>query len=348
MTSHRATYRILVVAPSWLGDAVMSLPLIADLAAVDELSVCVQASSYTAPVYWGVPRVDEVLVLPKRGWTRSLVGRVATIRRLGFNGAVVLPPSFSSALPIFLAGIGNRVGFATDGRGWLLSERVSTEGLREEHLSTNYRRLGEALLRRMGLASTRCAEMPTPFVAGADRIRLRQCGVPDDGYCVVVPGATYGETKAWPRESYRALVVEVSRRLPVFVAGGERERVLCHYITENVEGAISLAGRTTMGELFALVAGARVVVANDSGVPHVAAALKRPTVVIFGSTSPTWTRPLGDTVQVVREAVACSPCFLKKCPTHLECYEGITPEKVLDAVLCAIDEVKPSAMQSEG
>ena len=113
---------------------------------------------------------------------------------------------------------------------------------------------------------------------------------------------------------------------------------MCAEIAKGIPRAHNLAGVTGLGEFFALLEGARLVVANDSGAPHVAASLGVPVVVIFGSTSPTWTAPLGSgsAVEVVRDPVKCSPCFLKACPTKLECYEGISPEMVLGAIQTAL------------
>jgi heptosyltransferase-2 len=147
----------------------------------------------------------------------------------------------------------------------------------------------------------------------------------------------YGPTKYWPSAKYRKLVRKLCAEVPVVLAGGGGEVDLCDEIAGDVPGVFNLAGATSLGELFALLEGARVVVANDSGAPHAAASLGTPVVVIFGSTSPVWTRPLGEQVRVVREPVHCSPCFLQECPTRLECYEGIEVEHVYAEALGAMN-----------
>jgi heptosyltransferase-2 len=339
--------RILVMAPSWLGDAVMSLPLIEMLSAAN-VRVSVLASAYTARVYQGLDCVDELIVAPKAGRTRSAWQRGRAIRRIGFDGGLTLAPSFSSALTLFLSGLRHRVGFAADGRSALLTDALPVPRRRNEHLSHNYMRLGWRLLDKLDIPAADKIVAPHLHVYESERARiaaiLRNREVPIDNYAVVVPGATYGPTKSWPADKYRALVGRLSVGGAVVVAGGAAERELGESLAGDNAGVCTVAGDTSLGELFALLAGARVVVANDSGAPHAATALNTPTVVIFGSTSPTWTKPLGDDVHVVREKVACAPCFLSQCPTELECYQGITVDRVADV----IDGIERAASQGAG
>ncbi len=326
--------RIFVVAPTWLGDSVMSLPLVGYLAAAEGVRVTVVVRAGTSRVYWGTEGVSDVVVLGETG----RLGRISTERRLvkalRADGAVLLAPSFSSALGVFLAGVSVRVGVDADARRFLLTDRVSSRGLRQEHLSENYLKLGRVLSRRLGLPPNRRYAVPRVRVFESEREALarrfdatRRKG----GYVVVVPGATYGPTKSWPRDKYREFVRRLSDDVLIVLGGSVGERELCSSVGEGTAGVVNLAGETTLGEFIALLAGARAVIANDSGAPHLAASLGTPVVVIFGSTSPLWTAPLGEEVHVVREPVHCSPCYRRECPTHLECYQGITVEKVLDA-----------------
>ncbi len=325
---------LLLVAPSWLGDAVMSLPLLGFLAGCQGVRVSVMCAGYTARVFWGLDEVDQLVVMSKSGWARRFWRRSRTLRAIGVDGGVLLPPSFSSALTLLLAGIPHRVGFRTDARGPLLTRGVSTRGERENHLSENYVGLGRELLEAMGIAAPSTPTVPSVRVTGADRARaaslLAKRLDAGGGYVVVVPGATFGPTKSWPREKYRDLVRSLAREVPVVLAGSRAERALCDWIADDASGVCNIAGETDLAELFGVLEGALTVVANDSGVPHAAASIGTPVVVIFGSTSPAWTRPLGDHVDVIREPVHCSPCFLRACPTELECYAAITPEMVRD------------------
>lgn len=337
MTDRRRS--LVVIAPNWLGDAVMSLPLVGYLAAVRGLTLRVIASPYTGRVFLGLDEVAELVVLSRSGRTRSLAARSATIRRLAADGGVVLPPSFSAALTLFLARVPHRVGFAHDGRSVLLNAALPSRDLRGEHLSQNYLRLGREVLSRLGLEDAVSSVSPRIKVFEHERESLAgvlgEGGVPR-GYVVVLPGAIYGPTKHWPADKYRTLVRQLSAEVPVVLAGGGAETDLCDGIAADLPGVFNLAGATSLGQLFALLEGSRVVVANDSGAPHAAAALGVPVVVIFGSTSAVWTRPLGGQVRVVREPVHCSPCFLAECPTQLECYQGIESDRVCAEVMDAM------------
>jgi heptosyltransferase-2 len=152
----------------------------------------------------------------------------------------------------------------------------------------------------------------------------------------VVPGAAFGPAKAWPWERYRELCRGLGRDRPVVVAGSAGDHGVCDRVAGGLPGVVNLAGKTGLGEFIALVGGARAVVANDSGAPHVAAAMGVPVVVLFGSTSPAWTAPLGEAVEVLQHRVHCNPCFRRTCPTQLECFNGIEVQAVHDAVARAV------------
>jgi heptosyltransferase-2 len=327
--------KIALVAPNWLGDAVMSLPLVGMLAAVEAVSLAVVAPEATARTYAGLDGIDELVTLPKRGPSRGIASRRKYLRRVRPDAAVLLPPSLSSAVAPWLARVPVRVGYRADGRGPILTDAVSLDGSRNEHLTRNYLRLGEQALRRVGLEKPESYATPSVRVTSEDRDRFARLAesrnVPRK-YAVVVPGATYGPAKSWPWQRYRTVAHELSKSVTVLLAGASGERGMCARIVEGApRGLVNMAGETTLGEFLALLSGAAVVVANDSGSPHLAASLGTPVVVLFGSTSPVWTSPQGPSVDVVRHPVVCSPCFRKTCPTQLECFDGISTEDVLAA-----------------
>ena len=330
---------VLVVAPNWLGDAVMSLPLIGYFGAAD-VRVTVLANPYTARVYRDVPQVDDHIVMEKAGWSRRAWSRAQTVRRGGFDAAVLLTPSFSSALMVSLAGVPHRIGYASDGRSWLLTEAVPARDLRDEHLSNNYLRLGRKVLGALGIAAPEQFERASMVVSEDERAAanetLQACGVTGD-YAVIVPGAVYGPTKKWPAEKFKSVAKELSASGDVVLTGTADDEATCEQMLIPGARVHSVAGKTGLGAFIALLAGARVVIANDSGAPHVSASVGVPTVAIFGSTSPTWTQPLGEFVSVVREPVPCSPCFRSECPTQLECFAGISPDRVTEAARTLVD-----------
>lgn len=337
-----AVKRIAMVAPTWVGDAVMSLPLVGYLAAAPGVRMTVVSRGYASRVYLGLDGVNDVVILGGGGRLGRIWAQTRLYRRLRIDGVVVLPPSFSSALGPFLAGVGGRSGVRSDGRAGLLNVSLAEEGLREEHLSTTYLKLGRMLLERLEIEAGHSFERPSVVAMKSDReeleTALKYAGVGDGDYLVVVPGATYGPTKSWPKEKYKELVRRLSGEMPVVLGGAKGERALCESIADGRSGVFNLAGATSLGQFIALLGGASAVIANDSGSPHIAASMGVPVVVIFGSTSPTWTAPLGRAVQVLRHPVHCSPCFLRECPTQLECYEGIVVSDVFNAALSALEK----------
>ena len=324
---------IAVIAPNWLGDAVMSLPLVGMIGGSDGTALSVVAPEATARVYWDLPGVAELVILPKRDATRGIRARARYLRRARPDAAVVLPPSLSAAAGPWLARVPVRVGYRGDGRAGLLTDAVDAKGARNVHLTKNYIRLGEVALDRLGVAPAGNLAPPPVRVGDDDHSELDRLFEAAAGclpYVVVVPGATYGPAKSWPWRRYREVVRALSADVTVALAGAPAEREICERIADGAEHVCNLAGETSLGAFLSLLARASVVLANDSGSPHLAASVGTPVVVLFGSTSPEWTAPIGPSVEVVRHPVPCSPCFRRTCPTQLECFDGISVDGVLD------------------
>jgi len=323
--------RIAVVAPNWLGDAVMSLDAIGALSGA---RVSVVAAPYVARVYAGVAGVDEIIVDRPAGRIRRILSRARWLDATDPDAVLVLPPSFSAALTALLGGVRRRVGYRGDARDALLSDALPVTGLRDEHLSESYRRLAHRALETVGADEAETGDAPGLHIDERDREEaagvLKSAGVLEGRYAVVVPGAAYGPAKTWPEERFDTLCASLSAELPVVLTGGAGDKALCQRIASARERVYSVAGESSLGGFFAVLEGAAVVVANDSGAPHASASLGRPTITLFGSTSPVWTAPRGDCVAVIRLPVSCSPCFRRTCPTQLECFSGITPERVLE------------------
>jgi len=332
--------KLVVIAPNWLGDAVMSLPAVSAAGAVDGVVCAVLASPYTARVYAGAEGVDEVVVDEGRG---ARIGRIRwrsrALRAVGADAAAILPPSFSSALAPFFARVPARVGYATDGRSVLLTEAPVPPRRGSEHLSSSYHRLVQRAMARVsarGAAPAGESARPRLCVFEPDRREaqavLGRFELSGRAFAAVAPGATYGPAKSWPWERYREAAAEIARDVPVVLVGGPAEKAGCARIAEGLPAVHNAAGSTSLGGFFALLSGAAVLLSNDSGPPHAAAALGVPVVVLFGSTSPDWTQPLGDGVTVLRNPVHCSPCFRRTCPTQLECFAGISTREAVEAV----------------
>ncbi len=327
MISPRHT--ITVVAPNWIGDAVMSLPAIGDLAAEPDIGLAIVATPYTGRIYWGLPGVRRIALLP-RGGLRATWRRGRYLRRWESEAIALFPPSLSSAIAAKVSRCGIRAGLATDTRGWLLTQKVPKAGHRNIHLADTYRRIVRLAAEAMDLDVGACAT-PRIAVDDGDRASLRARFDADD-YAVIVPGAAFGPAKRWPLARYRELVLRLSEKRMVIIGGAPSDFAAGETLVAGVPNACNLAGKTSLGEFLALLDGASAVVANDSGAPHISGNLGVPTFVLFGSTSPAWTAPQGSRVTVIQHEVHCNPCYRRTCPYQLECFHGISVDAVYAAV----------------
>lgn len=335
---------VVLVAPNWLGDAIMSLPAVGGLLALADggVRLSVLASPYAARVYAGAHAgargLDGLTVDSAGSRWRRLRERAAILRSARPDAAVILPPSFSSALGPALARVPERVGLAADGRSMLLTDAVPDPG-RGVHVADTYRLLARRASELLGLGWDDAAPPARPVVGEPDRESARalldHLGVTGP-YVVMVPGAAFGPAKSWPAERFREAAAALAADLAVVVAGGPGERHRNASVCAGLAGVHDATGVTTLGSLFALIEGSRAVVANDSGAAHVAGALEVPSVVLFGSTSPDWTGPRDPRATVVRHPVHCAPCFRRTCPYALECFTGIAVDEVVDRARAAL------------
>ena len=325
--------RSLVVAPQWIGDAVMSEPLLARLAARGE-QLTVAALPWVAPVYRAMPQVGQVIELPfahgRLDWAAR--HRVARELRGRFDTAYVLPNSLKAALIPWLAGIARRVGYRGEGRLVLLNHRLPNVPGRPPMVAFYN-----------ALAGGPAHDDERPRLRFSDSVlndATRAASVERAAYWVFAPGAEYGPAKCWPAAHYAALARALHRRhgQPVLLLGSGKEAALCEQIAQQSEGACRvLAGKTSLVDAMALIAAARGVVSNDSGLMHVAAAFGVPQAAVFGSTSPEHTPPLNPRARVLwlKEELQldCAPCFDRVCRFgHTRCLTGVSAERV-DAAL---------------
>ncbi len=324
--------RSLVVAPQWIGDAVMSEPLLRALADRGE-TLTVAALPWVAPVYQAMPQVAEVLELPfahgRLDWSaRRRLGRELRGR---FERAYVLPNSLKAALIPWFAGIRRRIGYHGEGRYGLLNERRPNPGGRPPMVAFYRALAGEPA----GDETPRLSFSTERTAAAAARH-----GLQPGGYWVFAPGAEYGPAKIWPPAHYAELArgLHAASGLPVVLLGSGKEAALCEEIASAAAGVCRvLAGKTSLVDAMALIAAARGVVSNDSGLMHVAAAFRVPQVAVFGSTSPEHTPPLSPRARVLwlkdELQLDCMPCFERTCRYgHYRCLAGVAPARVQKAL----------------
>ena len=308
--------RVLVVAPNWIGDALMAQPLLTRLkqggATIDLL-----APEWVAPVARRMPEVSAVIGAPFRHGPLQLRERWRVARELGRRGydqAFVLPNTWKSALVPFLARIPRRVGYLGEARyGLLNSIHRGAEAPMPLHYARLAGPLGDDLLPQPKLKVTE---------SEVDEAK-RRFGV-GGRYVALCPGAEYGPAKRWPY--FRELAEQLGR--PAVLLGSAKDA----QTGADVPG-LNLLGRTTLDDAIRLIAVADAVVSNDSGLMHVAAALGRPQVALFGSSSPEHTPPASGKARVLWLRLECSPCFSRECPLgHFRCMREIGVQKVLAAL----------------
>ena len=327
---------ILVVAPSWIGDTVLAQPLLSRLRETyPDAAIDVLASNWGAPLLARMPEVRRVIDSPFKHGEFNLAERWSIARQLkaaAYDAAVVLPNSWKSALIPFLAGIPKRIGYRGESRYGLINVMHRLDKERHPRLVERYAALADKPgaplppLRQPHLQST-------PERQRAARAAL---DLPLDGSPIVFcPGAEFGAAKRWPARHFAALASAVGHvDDPVWLVGSPKDAIIGEKIEQSCHGAaVNLCGRTTLDQAIDVIASARQVVCNDSGLMHVAAALDRPLIAVFGSSSFNYTPPLSPLAKIVSLELECSPCFRRDCPEgHLKCLNDLTPERVLAAM----------------
>lgn len=330
--------RILIVGPSWVGDTVLAQPLCMRLHERHaDLVLDVLAPPFTAALLARMPEVHEVIENPFRHgelkvFARRRLGR--TLRARAYDQALVLPNSLKSALPPFFASIPVRTGYRGEMRGGVLND---VRRLDEKRLPLMVERFA-ALAEKNGAPLPRPLPRPRLRPDAANRARLRAALGLDGTRPVVVlcPGAEYGAAKRWPAEHFGMLARRlVDSGAQAWIMGSPADAPSAATIKGAVDSVHvhDLCGRTSLGDAVDLMSAAELVVSNDSGLMHIAAALDRRLIAIYGSTSPGFTPPLTPEATVVRLDLECSPCFERECPLgHLRCLRDITPERIYAAI----------------
>lgn len=309
--------RILVVAPNWIGDALMAQPLLARLREKRPgVQVHMLAPEWVAPVARRMPEVDEVIPVPFRHGALQLGSRWRLARDLkarAYDEAIVLPNSWKSALVPFLAAIPRRTGYIGEARYGLLNQLHRNP---DREMRRHYARLGDD--DALKVPEVRLRVDPAQSATTRERFGIQ------GRYAVLCPGAEYGPAKRWPY--FADLAGRIG--MPVVLLGSAKDAAAAAGI-----GGTNLVGKTTLDEAIDLIAGAELIVSNDSGLMHVAAALGRPLVALFGSSSPEKTPPQPGRSHVLWLKVECSPCYERECPLgHFKCMREMSVDRVLKEI----------------
>jgi heptosyltransferase II len=322
--------RILLRSPNWLGDAVMTLPAVQylrhTLPSTTQVSILCPAKLCH---FWQlVPHLHAVLIADD-----NIAITADILKPHTFDTAILFPNSLRSALEVWLARIPLRHGYKGHHRRWLLNSLGSkpSRDLGYRHQKWDYLDLilhltektlnppnAEPLFTPLPRPSTHSLPFPQPYLA-------------------VCPGAEYGAAKRWPIERYAETLQQLyaTYSLPIVLLGSNVDIPVAQALTEKLQlpanSLHNLSGKTSLSEFLHYIAHAQLLLCNDSGSMHVAAAFGTKAVSIFGSTEPKLTGPITDSVSVLRHHVPCSPCFLRECPIDFRCMNAVTVPDVLSA-----------------
>lgn len=332
-------HRILVRSTNWIGDAVMTTPALkAVRETFPDARITVVANPLVAQLFEFHPDCDEVIEYDRQGRHAGLTGFlrfVATLRGRKFDCAILFQNAIEAALMAFLAGVPNRAGFITDGRSLLLNYPVPiSETERALHHTDYYLHM----LAQCGVTTT--GKQQT-LALRPDEIRWAAETFPQGRFVVINPGAAYGSAKRWVPERFAEVAdCLVSRYgLSVVLSGGPGEIEIGADIAKAMRSPHqNVIGKTSVRQMMALLAASSLMITNDSGPMHVAAAFGVPMVAIFGPTDHTTTSPWGTRTQIVRHAVECSPCMLRQCPIDHRCMQRVTVEDVLSAAAALLGD----------
>jgi heptosyltransferase II len=329
--------RIVIRSPNWVGDVVHSLPALDAIRShFPGAEIAVLGRGEVGTLLEGYPAVDRLISYPRRPAAFLHLWRVAAdLRTQSFDLGILLTNSFEGAWIFFLAGIPRRYGYATDGRGWLLTDPVPRDQqIKGVHQADYYLNL----LFPMGIKSrtgqTRLrVEMEEREIA---QRRLAASGwSPEKRLVALCPGASYGSAKRWPTNRFAELAKRLvaTKRVTVLLLGGREDQGLTdEFPKAKPRELINLIGRTTLREALVLLACCDLAVCNDSGLLHLAVAVGTPAVALFGPTDPNRTGPTGGNVTLLRRSVSCSPCEMRECPIDHCCMRKISVDEVFDAV----------------
>ena len=331
---------ILIRSTNWIGDAVMTTPAVRAVRKnFPYAMITILAKSWVAPVFESSPHVDRVLIYDDRRKHKGTAGKIRLareLRRYHFDAVILLQNAFEAALIAFMAGIPVRIGYNTDGRGFLLTHGVKcTKAIKKLHQTGYY----PNILKGAGLKTDGQA---LELFAGPESDRhaddmLHLWGIsPEDKLVGINPGAAFGPAKQWLPENYARLADRICEtyNARILIFGGPGDRELGRAIAKMMQhSAMDLSGRTTLGEAIALIARCDLFVTNDSGLMHAAAALATPLIAIFGSTNHVTTGPWSASSRIIRSSIECSPCLKPECPLgHLECMRRIDVNRVFRVV----------------
>jgi heptosyltransferase-2 len=326
-------YKILVIGPSWVGDTMLMQPMLLRLKQRHpECRIDVLAPPWTAALLHAMPEVHEVIINPFPHGALRIGARYQFGKKLHgaqYHQAIVLPNSLKSALVPFFAHIPLRTGFVGESRYGLLND---ARKLSKTVLPLMVERFAQLAEDKQGKIPRPLANPRLEVSAALRNATLQKLGlVLDKPVAVFCPGAEYGPAKRWPATYFAEIAQRLQQRgYAVWLIGSAKDKEAADKIIALGNSAcLNLCGITDLTDAIALLSCAQLVISNDSGLMHLAAALDRPMLALFGSSSPQFTPPLSPHAEIIKLDLKCSPCFKRECPLgHFNCMKQLTPDLV--------------------
>ncbi|HEX5888773.1 MAG TPA: lipopolysaccharide heptosyltransferase II [Pyrinomonadaceae bacterium] len=332
--------RVVVRGTNWVGDSVMTVPALRALRRVlPDASITLVVRPSAKGIFADVDFVDDLLIYDRRS-AFSIIPQVREWRKRQFDLAVLFQNAFEAALIPFLAGVPLRLGYATESRQALLTHPLGLPDWRStRHEVFYYLYLVTALEQMLFGKSEICEQVPDASLQISEARKseaenlLRAYGVREgEPRVALCPGSINSRAKRWPAADYAALADKlIDSRRQVLLIGSADEADVTREVTNRMQQKpVVLTGKTSLDQITAVLSLVDLVVTNDTGPAHIAAALGRPTLVIFGPTNPLTTRPFAPEAEILRHPPDCAPCMLRDCPIDHRCMTAITVEEVFE------------------
>ncbi|MFN3234818.1 MAG: lipopolysaccharide heptosyltransferase II [Gammaproteobacteria bacterium] len=325
--------KILIIAPSWIGDCVMAQSLFKRLKKqMPNAIIDVMALAWASPLFSRMPEINHIIKMPIGHGKLALKARYdlgVSLREQQYDHAFVLPNSFKSALIPYWAKIPVRTGWCGECRFGLLNDMRFLNKKRLPLMAQRYLALGFNKKETFELHDyyPKLAIKPNELQDTLNRYGLHT----ETPILALCPGAKYGPSKRWPIEYFIEVAnAQIKKGWQVWCIGGKDEKPIAETLSENTAyNSVDLTD-TSLAEAIDLMSVAKHVISNDSGLMHIAAAVDAPVIAIYGSSTPTFTPPLHDKAKILSLELPCKPCFKRECPLgHHKCMRDITTEQVL-------------------
>ena len=347
--SNQEVRKILVRSANWIGDTVMMIPsLMALKKTFPHAQITVLAKPWVIPLLENHPSVDKTMIFAKgdSAFTslRELVRIISWLRAERFDLAVLFQNAFEAAFLAYTGKVTYRIGYTTDGRGFLLTHKVKRDRrILFVHQVEYFLNLIEAMDCHVE------EREPILYVNDEDSrsgsLMVSSMGIEDTSFIFGInPGAEYGSAKRWPEERFAVIGERAAKRwnAKVVIFGSSSETEIAAKVANLMHTAnpVNLCGRTTLGQAMALIKRCKFFLTNDSGLMHIAAAFNIPLVAIFGPTDHIVTSPMNKNARIVRHSIDCSPCLKEICPSDHRCMLCIEPEEVWEELEYLKKELK--------